>query len=124
MEILKVAGQQMDNSINLNTQNGTKNVALQRGEISENLAADKSQNFTQTEVSQEQLDEAINKLNENMEQLKTNIRFGYNNKIDVMYVNVLEIDTNKVIRKIPSETIMNLIEHFQEIAGLLFDKKE
>ena len=41
-----------------------------------------------------------------------------------MFVNVLEADTGAVIRKIPTDQVMKLTEHFRDIVGMIFDKKE
>ena len=67
--------------------------------------------------------EATEKLNKQMEDLGTSIRFGYNDKIGAMYVNVMEMKTGEVIRKIPTEQAMKLSEYFKEAVGVLFDKE-
>ena len=69
------------------------------------------------------LNETVEKLNHNMEALDTNIKFGFNDKISIMYVNVMERSTGQTIRKIPSEEAMLLSEKMQEIVGTIFDKK-
>ncbi|EAJ1254292.1 flagellar biosynthesis protein FlaG [Campylobacter lari] len=71
----------------------------------------------------EKLKNATEKLNNQMETLETNVRFAYNDKINEMYVNVTEKDTGRLIRKIPSEEVMKLIEHFQGVIGTIFDKE-
>jgi len=40
-----------------------------------------------------------------------------------MYVSVMERSSGKLIRKIPTEEAMNLSEHFQQIIGVIFDKR-
>jgi flagellar protein FlaG len=40
-----------------------------------------------------------------------------------MIVKVVEKGTNKVIREIPSEEFMNLVEKMDQMIGILFDKK-
>lgn len=69
------------------------------------------------------LNETVERLNRNMEALDTNIKFGFNDKISIMYVNVMERSTGQTIRKIPSEEAMLLSEKMQEIVGTIFDKK-
>ncbi|NLN00116.1 MAG: flagellar biosynthesis protein FlaG, partial [Campylobacteraceae bacterium] len=69
------------------------------------------------------LNETVKELNEQMEHLETNIAFGFNDKISSMYVSVSEKSSGKLIRKIPTEEAMKLSEHFQEIIGVIFDKK-
>ena len=48
---------------------------------------------------------------------------GFNDKIDAMFVNVMERSTGKMIRKIPTEEAMSLAEKMKEIVGMIFDKK-
>ncbi len=77
--------------------------------------------------NEEQIKEALTKkienLNQQMDILNTNIQFGFNDKIDALYVNVMEKSTGKTIRKIPSEEAMSLAEKLKEIVGMIFDKK-
>lgn len=75
------------------------------------------------EISKEELDSAIENLNSQMEMLDTNIEFGYNDKLNSLYVNVMEKSTGKLIRQFPTEQTMKLAEHFKEIVGMIFDKK-
>jgi len=70
-----------------------------------------------------QLDKTVKHLNDNMKALDTNIMFGFNDKIDAMFVNVTERSTGRVIRKIPTEEAMKLSEKMKEIVGMIFDKK-
>jgi len=69
------------------------------------------------------LTKTVKDLNNQMDMLNTNITFGFNDKIDIMYVNVMEKSTGKVIRKFPTEEAMNLSEKMKEIVGIIFDKK-
>ena len=73
--------------------------------------------------TKEQLEDLTQKLNVQMEALSTNVRFGYNDKIEAMYVNVTEKDTGKIIRKIPTDEIMRLSEHMREAVGMIFDNR-
>ncbi|RKO65323.1 flagellar biosynthesis protein FlaG [Campylobacter sp. P255] len=77
----------------------------------------------QDENLNDKLKNATEKLNQQMETLETNVRFAYNDKINEMYVNVTEKDTGRLIRKIPSEEVMKLIEYFKGVIGTIFDKE-
>ena len=69
------------------------------------------------------LSETVNELNKQMDILNTNITFGYNDKINQMFINVIEKSTGKVIRKFPTEEAMSLSAKMKEIVGIIFDKK-
>jgi len=74
------------------------------------------------EVKKE-LEEVTKQLNEEMSALNTTIRFGFNDKIDEMYVSVIDTKSDKVIRKIPSDEAMKLMAKMRELVGMLFDEK-
>lgn len=69
------------------------------------------------------LTETVDELNKQMDILNTNITFGYNDKINQMFINVIEKSTGKVIRKFPTEEAMSLSAKMKEIVGIIFDKK-
>lgn len=73
--------------------------------------------------SKETLKKTVDDLNDQMDILNTNISFGFNDKIDMMYIDVKEKSSGKIIRKIPTEEAMSLSEKMKEIVGIIFDKK-
>ncbi len=70
-----------------------------------------------------ELQEITDKLNKEMDPLKTSIRFGFNDKVNELYISVIDTSNNQVIRKIPSEEAMRLAAKMRELVGMLFDKK-
>lgn len=124
MEIFKAASKQMDNSATLNLKHqhtidikNTNEIKSNEVIASEHIGANKK------DIS-EDLKKITDKLNMNIKDLNTNIRFSYNDKIDSLYINVEDKANGNVIRKIPSEEAMRLTAYFKEIVGMLFDKKE
>ena len=124
MEILKAAAQQQMDTYS--TQNTQSQFNTQTREVENlNLQQDSAtQNRANESLTNEQIQDILAKANENLSLLNTNIRFGYNDKIDSMFINVTEKDTGNLIRKIPTEQAMKLTEHFRDIIGMIFDKKE
>jgi len=94
---------------------------------------DKSQNLnqqikddeknTKEEMTKEKLQDLTRKLNKEMEPLNPDIKFTFNDKIDSLVVNVVDKNTDKVIRKIPSDEALKIMEKMRELVGALFDKK-
>jgi len=80
-------------------------------------------NQEQLKQSGDVLTQTISELNQQMDKLETNIAFGFNDEISMMYVNVMEKSTGKTIRKIPTEEAMDLSAKMREIVGMIFDKK-
>lgn len=62
-------------------------------------------------------------LNKEMNPLNINVKFGFEDKIGELSVSVFEKDTNKLIRKFPSDEAVALMSKMREIIGIIFDKK-
>ncbi len=88
----------------------------------ESAKTQKDQMLDKEEIKKS-LDNTVKNLNKQMEELDTNVKFGFNDKIDTLFVDVMERSTGKIIRKIPSEEAMKLSERMKEIVGMIFDKK-
>ena len=125
MEIFNAVSKQM----NAATTKPLESQALEARQVEQShttreVAKDsRTQNAQDKEDIQKQLNETVKNLNDQMESLNTNISFGFNDKIESMYVSVMERSSGKLIRKIPTEEAMKLSEHFREIIGVIFDKK-
>ncbi len=85
--------------------------------------SDKDADKTKKEDLKQELMKLTEELNKEMNPLNINIKFGFNDKVDEMFVSVYERDSNKLIRKIPSDEAMELMKKMREIIGIIFDKK-
>ena len=92
-------------------------------ETSHQMAKSARENEQNKQDVTEKLNATVEKLNDNMKALDTNVKFGFNDEINIMFVNVMERSSGKMIRKIPTEEAMLLSEKMQEIIGTIFDKK-
>lgn len=80
--------------------------------------------------------EAVQKMAENLQEVKegvsvlqkvaetmgTKVQFRVNEKLGRVIVSVLDPETNKVIREIPSEDVQKMQLRIRETIGLLFDE--
>ena len=67
--------------------------------------------------------EAANKAAEDLTRLSNRkLKFEYQKETDVFQVSVMD-DENKVIRKIPADSVLRMIEHIREVLGLVLDEK-
>ncbi|EAK2254367.1 flagellar protein FlaG [Campylobacter coli] len=119
MEISKANGQ-MDTALaNISQRTSETQASL-------NIQTDRSQGQEGDDGQQrgvsEKLADITKKLNEQMDSLDTNVRFGYSDKIG-MYISVTEKSTGREIRQIPSEEAMRLAEYFRDVIGMIFDKE-
>ena len=127
MEISKLSGQidtarQTDTKINLSNQRtGIADANLNSAQIQTN--SNQQKEGEQKESLNEQLSDIVKELNSQMDYLNTNVRFGFNDDINTMYVTVSEKNTGKEIRQIPSEEAIKLTKYFRDAIGLIFDKE-
>ncbi len=71
----------------------------------------------------QKLNELAQQLNRELNPLNTNVTFGFNEDIEGLFITVSEKDTNRVIRKIPSDEAMQLMAKMKEVVGIIFDKQ-
>ena len=122
MEIFKAASQPMANvATSSHAQSSTQTREVEQTHIQH----DATRNLTEqnNETLSKEVKEATEKLNKQMEDLGTSIRFGYNDKIEAMYVNVMEMKTGDAALARSQEQAMKLSEYFKEAVGVLFDKE-
>jgi flagellar protein FlaG len=103
--------------------------------MEDNSVTNKTETQTQQEVIKEEIDTTkkqemrtelkslTEKLNKEMNPLNTSIKFGFDDSVEEMFVNVMDTKTEKIIRKIPSDEALELMAKMREIVGMLFDTK-
>ena len=111
MEIFKAAANQvLDTSMSTSAQRQIDSRPIEHSDVK--LSADKN-NETKD----------INELNYQMQQLDTNVRFAYNEKLNLMVVQVKDAKTGEEITQLPSKEAIRISEYFKESIGILFDKE-
>lgn len=104
---------------------GTK-VALQpvahASETSDSSAQPVEASEKKVKLTEEELKELTKQLNKELGSKDLDVKFAYDEKLEELYVMVYEHDSEKIVRKIPSEDAMNLSIKMKEIAGTLLDK--
>jgi flagellar protein FlaG len=125
MDIFSATSKQIDSARSYSVEYANKQMAKTQQTVSNNSPTTNSEvrNKRDMKAIQKDLDNTVKRLNDQMDSLSVNIRFGFNDKIDSMYVDVTEKSTGKLIRKIPSEETMKIAEKMKEIIGMIFDKK-
>jgi flagellar protein FlaG len=66
---------------------------------------------------------AVDKLNDFVEPLKTNLKFELHDELNEYYVTIVNPDTNEVIKEIPSKKILDMYAAMADYMGFLIDKK-
>ena len=65
---------------------------------------------------------AIDQLNGYLEETQRGLRFSMDEDSGRTVVRVIDTETDEVIRQIPSEEMLVLIRHFNEVTGNIFDE--
>jgi flagellar protein FlaG len=120
MDIFSATSKQVETATTPTVATTTTNRAV---EPSDTIATVKQDSQNSQEDMEKTLSQTVEDLNKQMELLDTNISFGFNDEINLMYVNVMEKSSGETIRKIPSEEAMKLSAKMKEIVGMIFDKK-
>ena len=72
-------------------------------------------------VDKAALEDAVKIANDLLATSKRGLEFSIDDGTDVPVISVVDKDTDKLVRQIPSEVILNLIERLDELKGMLFD---
>jgi len=85
---------------------------------------DSSQGVAATDKEMvEKLTEAVDKINEMMQQGKQMLTFQLDDDSGRMVVRVIDSQSKEVVRQIPSEETLNFAKYVDGLVGLIFNKK-
>lgn len=66
---------------------------------------------------------AINDVNNKIKPTKTRCEFSYHEEVNRVSIKIRDRETNEIVREIPPEESIKVLEKIYEIAGLLVDEK-
>lgn len=70
----------------------------------------------------QKIEEAISRLNDQLERKQTNLGFRIDEQTDIVVVSVTNKETGELIRQIPAEAIVRLAQDSESFKGVLFDE--
>ena len=76
---------------------------------------------SQQEMSAEEMQAVVDKLNEFMHNGQRNLNFSVDNDTDETVIKVVNTETQEVIRQFPSEEALKLTKHIEGMMGLIFN---
>ena len=130
MEIFKAAANQtLDASMSTSAQRQIDSRPIEHSDVKVNADKNgKSKDANELDgLSNEDLArktrEVTDRLNYQMQRLDTNVRFAYNEKLNLMVVQVKDAKTGEEITQLPSKEAIKISEYFKESIGILFDKE-
>lgn len=71
----------------------------------------------------ERVKEAIEKMNSDIRFKRTGCEFTYHEECNRVSIKLYDTNTKEVIREIPSEDTIRMLEKLNELAGLMIDEK-
>ena len=74
-------------------------------------------------VSDEHIKSEISKANSRLKTHNTKCEFGYHEGTNRVTIKVLDKDTSEVLREIPPEKTLEMIQKMWELAGILIDER-
>jgi flagellar protein FlaG len=86
------------------------------------VATQEEPRFDQKEA-QEQLTEAVDRMNEHMRKNNYNLAFSVDKDSAKVVVKVTNLETGDVVRQIPNEAALRVAHNIEDFRGLLQDKK-
>ena len=75
------------------------------------------------EIPREEVEKAAEKLNRLMGIIDRRLQFSVSEKLKRVIVKVIDQSTGEVIKEIPSKKVIEMLESFSDMVGLLLDKK-
>lgn len=78
---------------------------------------------TAAEIGTEDIGFIAEELNKSIAVLNSSISFSIDEVTDSTVIKVVDNDTGDVIRQVPPETMLNLLQRMTEMVGLLLDEK-
>ena len=74
-------------------------------------------------VSKEKLEEAVKSINEFLNTQQKASKFVFHEGLDKYYVQLVDAETEEVIKEIPPEKLLNAFYEMKKLAGMIVDEK-
>jgi Uncharacterized flagellar protein FlaG len=106
------------------------NASIETDKVSGNISSNninidqKSvQNKSEKNTALSSLKDAVDHANKISDEMQTHLKFEVYGKFNDIVVQVLDNDTNKVVREVPPKKLIDMVEKFCELSGFFMDKK-
>ncbi|MDN4492224.1 flagellar protein FlaG [Ureibacillus aquaedulcis] len=75
------------------------------------------------DINEEKLKQAVDSLNEFMESNHNSSKFVYHEGLDRYFVQVVNKDTDEVVKEIPPKKLLDAFYEMQKMVGMIVDEK-
>ncbi|MCU7837413.1 MAG: flagellar protein FlaG [gamma proteobacterium symbiont of Taylorina sp.] len=76
------------------------------------------------DASKEKLDQTVTQLNDSLQNIQRNLEFSIDKEAGRIVINVVDKETDKIVRQIPSEEVLELAKNLHKISEQASDKLE
>lgn len=87
------------------------------------IAQQKNQPVVDEKDTKEKLEQAIDSLNEFFTINNSELKFVFHEGLDTYYAQLVNSETDEVIREIPSKKVLDVFYEMQKLVGMIVDKK-
>lgn len=102
---------------------GKIDLALRREAEEKKLALATSEKVVDGSKQEEKLAEKISQLNDYAQHINREIQFSVHKETNQTVVKVIDAETDKVIRQLPSEEILKIAESLENFSGMLLKEQ-
>ncbi len=99
---------------------GSSNAVNHSADVQKNT---NNQNNNREKINPEEITESVEKANKLVLIFDKSIKFVYNPKIKMNFIDIVDNNTNEVIKKIPSDDIRRFLEAVKDAVGMIVDEK-
>lgn len=105
---------------------GNKNVGMMvdfTNDTSQRIQPVEENNVDYKEINEKFIKSEISKVNSRIKRHNIKCKFDYHDEINRITIKIMDKDTEEVIREIPPEKTLDMIQKMWELAGLLIDER-
>ncbi len=93
------------------------------GKMDKEKGYDQNQGQGNAQAYGQQVKDAVSQVNSKLKMHRTRCEFSYHEETNRVSIKVFDKETNQVIREIPPEQSLEMVEKIWELAGFLVDEK-
>ncbi|MBD7909858.1 flagellar protein FlaG [Clostridium cibarium] len=101
--------------------NGEAN-SVEEFQGNKDVAMDKTQGDEKKIHDEEEVKDAVNKLNKFLQHDNTHAEYSVHKKFKTIMIKIIDDRTDEVVMEVPPEKILNMVAKMCELNGIVFDK--
>ena len=91
--------------------------------VNSGIKAGSEEQQEQQTTDSKRIQNAVNNANTRMKHAKTRCEFSYHEETKRISIKVIDKDTEEIVREIPPEETLEMVEKMWEVAGIMIDER-